>query len=1313
MRKGLLASVLVGILLVFATAPRAEAQAALVLSDWDQTGLDVVFAALIIAGSNAQGGGVAYYANPPNWTSSGSLEDGSLSYSGAGGVISRVWRGTGTMRFNDNGASDAINIGAFFATGAGADTTVYVTTGDGDTNSTVSFPSASNVLAGHGGNWVNFDPPAAFDTAFAAIGDGDRFVIAVARPDASSAPDAPTSLSADPANASIVLSWTAPTNTGSEALTDYEYCTFADCAPAAAWATLGTTTETATITQTSAATFPTAFTNGTAVTVRIRAVNSVGASTATGTVTATPRAPSAPGAPTGFTATAEEDQVALAWTAPSVDHDETITRYEYSTNNGTNWRTTGSTTTSYTATQTSAGTPVNLVNGTSYVFRVRAVNSTGNGTQSASASATPYGEPGAPTGLAGSAGDQEIVLSWTAAPANGQAITRYEYSTNNGTNWRTTGSTTTGYTATQTSAATPVNLVNGTSYVIRVRAVNSAGTGPQSGSVTVAPSVVHTVPGTPTSFTVTTADASLVLSWTAPGDGGSAITDYEYCTFATCTAATWASLSTTSSPATITQTSPDTFPQNLGNNQQYFVRIRAVNSVGAGAATASVSGTPRAAPQVSSVGVLGVTTTTVTFVANLSNAYSQSITVLGRYRPTGGAWVNLASQTTTGTQVTWSLTGLTAGEEYEGEASKSGGTVRSHTWTQKTTVALTAAPGTVERLTNHELSLDVSAGVSNVDVSLTETGDITLAATEADLDCNSQTNALTVAASGNFWFRGCDSGSVTITLTDADDTTVTRDYTATVSDVLASLSSISVGSIAQTTATITATLANSDSQSVTVYCRWRISGTWLTGSESTTGTTVAIDIASLSSNGSYSVECSLANDYSGAETATFTTLAVSATIDSLSVGSITQSGATFTVTLTNPDSQSATVSARYRTPPASGAWTTLSAQTVTSVSVDFTLSGLARETSYRVQASLDSFVSTETEIFTTQGNNAPSFVSTSYVREVRENALAGALVGDPITATDADGDTITYSLTGTEAVSFAVGASTGQITVATGAVLDYETEDSYGFSFVASDGGDTATVNVTVNIVDILEAGLLASFTVEIDSSGNHYGYSSGSYGTLSTGEFPGQLFNDGTERTIDSIYEDEDGHWYFVYSGGDTDDWNNEGGLDTITVIVRYEDGIDQRSFVIGGFVDERIGDYTLKTIPPLPSGREWDQHTGEEIIIEFRRVVAEAVTRVITARVPEPTFEPDSFLEFLQETTPGGGVLAQAMIVFVVFAGFVLTSKPTQDNSVFAAICLVTTPWIPVIFGLGSTIMASIIFINVLAGAFAYKAFAARTES
>ena len=101
-------------------------------------------------------------------------------------------------------------------------------------------------------------------------------------------------------------------------------------------------------------------------------------------------------------------------------------------------------------------------------------------------------------------------------------------------------------------------------------------------------------------------------------------------------------------------------------------------------------------------------------------------------------------------------------------------------------------------------------------------------------------------------------------------------------------------------------------------------------------------------------------------------------------------------------------------------------------------------------------------------NTAPVFADASATREVPENSGPGTDVGAVVTATDADSDTLTYSLEGTDAASFAIDSGTGQIKTVTGVTYDHEaTQNSYAVTVKADDGnGGSDTIDVAITLLD-------------------------------------------------------------------------------------------------------------------------------------------------------------------------------------------------------------------------------------------------------
>ena len=187
-----------------------------------------------------------------------------------------------------------------------------------------------------------------------------------------------------------------------------------------------------------------------------------------------------PSKPTGVTATAGDGQVTLAWRGPT---DATISKWQVQQKEGDGsygvWRDVPASTAS-----TTSHTVTGLTNGKTYGFRIRAVNTVGNGAVSDGVTATPVQRPSKPTGVTATPGNGQVTLTWDNP--DDATITRWQVQQKQGSGsygpWRdvpNSNASTTTYTVT--------GLTNGTAYGFRIRAVNTAGDGDPSDEVTATP----------------------------------------------------------------------------------------------------------------------------------------------------------------------------------------------------------------------------------------------------------------------------------------------------------------------------------------------------------------------------------------------------------------------------------------------------------------------------------------------------------------------------------------------------------------------------------------------------------------------------------------------------------------------------------------------------------------------------------------------------------------------------------------------------------------------------------------------------------
>ncbi|HTB48477.1 MAG TPA: fibronectin type III domain-containing protein [Verrucomicrobiae bacterium] len=403
------------------------------------------------------------------------------------------------------------------------------------------------------------------------------------------APNAPSSLTATPANASQVnLSWTGngdlpnPGGVGIDGYNVYR-CTGSTCTPNTANAPINGGTP---VTGTSYS--DTTVSASTAYNYVVTAVDNNGNESApSNTDNATTPAPtcsgnpSQPGTPAAGTTTVTS--VSFHWTASTASTGCTLNGYHvYQVNGSTYTLVSGAT---ITGTTTLTATITGLTPNTSYVYAVEAFDTSGHTsdkTQTAAHITVPTladtTAPTAPTSLTATAtSSTQVSLSWPAASDN-IAVTGYKI-------YRCVGSSCSNFTLLTTITGTTTlsygdtNVAASTSYTYQVSALDGAGnestkTNSNSVQTLAASGAAPSAPRSPTAPIVASQSAN--LTWTAPSTGS--VTGYHVYI-----------------NGVLDTSSKDTFTSTGGTLSclapavTYTVTVKAFNSAGEGpAATVSV-----------------------------------------------------------------------------------------------------------------------------------------------------------------------------------------------------------------------------------------------------------------------------------------------------------------------------------------------------------------------------------------------------------------------------------------------------------------------------------------------------------------------------------------------------------------------------------------------------------------------------------------------------------------------------------------------------------------------------------------------------
>ena len=404
--------------------------------------------------------------------------------------------------------------------------------------------------------------------------------------------------------------------------------------------------------------------------------------------------------------------------------------------------------------------------------------------------------------------------------------------------------------------------------------------------------------------------------------------------------------------------------------------------------------TPPPPTSVTGVTFGNITQTSADATVAMSNEGKTKNTLRLRYREDGATeWDEVPARMTRGTSEIMRLTSLTAGTTHEVQAWFNSGLPPAGTQIYKFDTldeqASAPDPGisnlkceNIGQISATAMVEIANAGTGMKEVFLKHSMDGTDEWTQLPFSTITYTDSTSISLTG---LQEGTTYQVAVALSENFSGMVIESCTTLASDP--SLSGVSVGSITQTTAVATVTIADAGSAQKAVLLQFREFGEseWISKDPQTTeGASTTFDLTGLEPRTTYEVKAYLSDDPDAPKYAVFTTLAPGPSVSGVGIGSITQISAVATVKIAYAGNAQKTVHLHYRKFGESE-WIAKTPKTTEGASESFDLTGLTPNTKYEVEASLSSnFAGAKAVTFTTLAPE-PS-VSSIRVEDISQTA---------------------------------------------------------------------------------------------------------------------------------------------------------------------------------------------------------------------------------------------------------------------------------------------------------------------------------------